>query len=58
MKKQYTKPSMKAIPFSASEMLCGSGKDAQSLSLGDPKDDGQEKPAPTSLWGSDGIFGD
>lgn len=58
MKKQYMKPSMKAIKLDSTDIICGSGTDTQSLRMGGNPSDDDDAPAQTSGWGYTGIWGE
>ena len=57
MKKQYMKPSVKAIKIESTNIICGSGEDTQDLGKGDSKS-GDAPTLTTSKWGYIGIFGE
>ena len=56
MKKTYIQPLMKACEMDPNGLICGSGGDTQTMSLGG-NDDG-ESPQATTQGGFTGIFGE
>ncbi|MBQ0020176.1 MAG: hypothetical protein KBT39_06600 [Bacteroidales bacterium] len=56
MKKQYMKPSVKAIKIESTNIICGSGEDTQDLDKGGKS--GDATPTSTTKWGYIGIFGE
>ena len=56
IKKQYMKPSVKAIKIESTNIICGSGEDTQDLGKGGKS--GDATPTSTTKWGYTGIFGE